>query len=180
SQLLVAFIGVRTAADFSQVQNISGVLLRPDLSIAADGLSFAGLPAGELAPQVVWNGRDYLVSWIDTRDPGFDQATTRAVRITEGGVVRDADSIQITPDDSRGTGVLASNGDGPSFLAWTTLAGQALFRRIGVGGGLGPLRSATETPGAFVDGLAGNGEDFLMAFGAADADFAMSLSARFL
>lgn len=46
---------------------IEGSLIGPDLGLVPGAIGLSQMRAGELAPQVVWNGRNYVVSWIDER-----------------------------------------------------------------------------------------------------------------
>jgi hypothetical protein len=181
ARFLLVFLGDRPTPDFSFVEGIEGSLVAPDLTVGATSLSFAQLPGGEIAPQVVWDGQDYLVTWTDEREPGFGQTTARAVRITTAGQVLDPDGVLLT-GDTRGVGAtVASNGAGRSFIAWDLAQGQSFVRSVGADMTLGTIQALSAAPLFEPPAVAGNGSDYAVLMATQGAtDFTLDLSLRLL
>lgn len=175
SQLLLVFQGNRPSG-FSSVVGIEGSLLGPDLSPASGAIGLSQMPAGQLAPEVVWNGRNYVVSWIDERAGSFDLATPRAVRINPQGEVLDPDGIALS-GDTPASGQIASNADGPTLVTLVEPTGEAQFRFLGSGGRLrepSPLDEGVTGPAL----IAGNGASFLAVMTRMHPDFSFDISGR--
>ena len=83
ADFLLAYLGTRDVPNGPFISGMSGSLIAPDLSIAADSLSFASLPNSQVPSAAVWNGQRYLVTWIDDRNLAFDQDTVRGVLIEQ-------------------------------------------------------------------------------------------------
>ena len=175
SQFLLVFQGDRPSG-FNDVVGIEGSLIGPDLSLAPGPLGLSQLRAGELIPSVVWNGRNYVVSWVDERTGAFDLATPRAVRITPQGDVLDPDGIPLS-DGVPSNAQIASNGDGPTLVTLAQPNGSAQFRFMGSGG---RLRAAQPLAEGVAGGVAtaGNGSDYLAITNTANPDFSYELSGR--
>jgi len=181
SAFVLAFLGNRSTPDnpFGPV-GIDGSLIAPDLTVTADGLAFFGLPASKVSSQAAWNGHDYVVSWIDERN-GQSQSTARAVRISAAGEVLDPAGLAVSDPQLAFTQSLASNGGGPSVVAWNTFTGHASARAISARGVLRPIRSLTQQTVSSGPALAGNGNNFLAVFGVASASgINFDLFGRFL
>jgi hypothetical protein len=176
SQFLLVFQGNR-ANGGNAVVGIEGSLLGPDLSLVPGPLGLSQLRAGKLAPQVVWNGRNYVVSWIDERAGSFDLATPRAVRINPQGEVLDPDGIALS-DDVPAIGQIASNGDGPTLVTLVEPSGAAQFRFMGAGGRLRPSNPLGEGVTGGPAAVAGNGTNFLSVMTHMHPDFSFDVSGR--
>jgi hypothetical protein len=175
SQFLLVFQGDRPNGG-NDVVGIEGSLVGPDLGVVPGPLGLSQLRAGQLAPQVIWNGRNYVVSWIDERAGNFELATPRAVRINPQGEVLDADGIALS-EDVPAAGQIASNGDGPTLISLAEPSGAASFRFMGSGGRLrpsSPLGDGVTGPAL----VAGNGVNFLSVMTHMHPDFSFDLSGR--
>ena len=175
SQFLLVFQGDRPNG-FSDIIGIEGSRIGPDLSVVPGPLGLSQLRAGELVPSVVWNGRNYVVSWDDERAGSFDLETTRAVRISQAGEVLDPEGLPLS-DDQPAVGQIASNADGPTLVTLTQPSGSALFRFLGSGGRVRPASALADGVTGPVR-IAGNGSDFLALMTTQQPDFSFSLSGR--
>lgn len=165
SAFLLAFLGNRSTPDnpFAPV-GIDGSLIAPDLTVTADALVLNGVPASRESPHAAWNGHDYVVSWTDERG-GRQQTTARAVRISAAGEVLDPSGLAVSDPQLAFSQDLASNGDGPSLVVWSTVTGQAFARAVSARGNLRPARSLTPLTVEVSPVIAGNGSNYLAVFG---------------
>src|SRR6185503_9265733 len=83
ANFLLAFLG----------DGIEGSLIAPNLTLVQPALKFSGVPNSQGSPQLAWNGSNYLVAWTDERDPGIENMTARAVRVSSAGQVLDPSGI---------------------------------------------------------------------------------------
>ena len=73
------------------------------------GIPIGASPSVQYAPSVAWDGRNYIVAWIDgTGSPEGDDL--KAARVSPAGVVLDRTPIAVAT---------APHGQGPPELAWT-------------------------------------------------------------
>lgn len=73
------------------------------------GIPIGASPSVQYAPSVAWDGRNYVVAWIDgTGSPEGDDL--KAARVTPSGIVLDRTPI---------AAATAPHGQGPPELAWT-------------------------------------------------------------
>jgi hypothetical protein len=175
SQFLLVFQGDRPNG-FDDVVGIEGSLIGPDLGLVPGPLGLSQLRAGELIPSVVWNGRNYVVSWVDERTGNFELSTPRAVRITPEGEVLDPDGILLSDGVPAGARI-ASNGDGPTLVTLAQPNGSAQFRFLGAGGRLRASQALPEGATAGMD-LASNGSDYLAVMTNAHPDFSYDITGR--
>jgi hypothetical protein len=183
SRYLVVFQGQRDGVNGGTgAVGIEGSLVAPDLTTDGTSHSFTQLPAGEFAPTVVWDGRDYVVTWFDERTPDFSQDTFRAVRITTAGQVRDPDGIVLTGSDIGVGASIASNGGGSSAIVWETTNGLTSFERsLAANGTVGASQPLSDAQLFEPPVIAGNGRRYLVVMSTQGAtDFTLDLSARFL
>ena len=181
SRFVVVFQGERFGSDGNSVVGIEGSLVAPDLTTDGTSHSFTQLPTGQIAPSVVWDGQDYVVTWFDQRDPGFSQATFRAVRITTAGEVLDPDGIVLSGDDHGVVATMASNAAGASQLVWSTPQATSFERSLAADGTLGPIQPLSNAQLFEPPVVAGNGRGYLVVLSTQGAtDFTLNLSARLL
>jgi hypothetical protein len=158
SRFLVVFLGNRALDDGTQLGDVEGSLVTPDLTVDGSLLSFTQLPNNEISGQAVWNGQHYVVTWIDEREGDFQQDTVRAVRITTAGQVLDPDGIVLSGDLRGVFGDIASNGDGRSVVTLVNgSTGQSFERMLAADGTLSPLQVPTTQVLAEGPAIASNG-----------------------
>jgi hypothetical protein len=181
SRYLVVFQGERVGADGSvSAEGIEGSLVAPDLTTDGTSHSFTQLPTGELAPSVVWDGQDYVVTWFDERT-GSDQETFRAVRITTGGQVLDPDGIVLSGDDHGVSASIASNGAGASSVVWSSPQGGSFERPLAADGTVGAIQPLFGAPLIEPPVVAGNGRSYLALASTQGATvFTLDLLAQFV
>ncbi len=160
AHFLVAYLGARTVPNGPIISGISGSLIAPDLSIAADSLSFASLPNSEIPSQAAWNGQSYLVTWIDERNLAFDQDSARGVLISSAGQVLDPAGIAVSGTFSAISQSVASNGAGRSLVAWVTFTGRGLVRAVAANGAVGPIRALAPAGFSPAAPIVSNGSDY--------------------
>lgn len=89
---------------------------------AIDSLPFAitKAPGNQTAPQIVWNGTDWLVAYASTYDPGSGYFATqiRAQRVSPQGIVLDPTPLTLGADSTGAYFGVASDGSG-WLVAWT-------------------------------------------------------------
>jgi hypothetical protein len=80
-------------------------------------------PGNQYVPSVAFDGTNYMVVWVENRDPGAVNYEVYAARVTPEGVVLDPDALQLTtgsdPDAARMPSIVF---DGTNyFVTWRTL-----------------------------------------------------------
>lgn len=102
-------------------------------------------PEPESAPDVAFNGTDYLAVWTRSAPPS---AEIRAARISTAGVVKDPSGILISASSNQGSPTVAALGSG-FLVAWVGQAGESsdiLGKRVAADGSLldgGPIMIGT-------------------------------------
>ncbi|MCL2449544.1 MAG: hypothetical protein FWD17_11400, partial [Polyangiaceae bacterium] len=140
---------------------IEGSLIDPALGITAAGIPLSAVANQQSSPAVTWDGRNYLVSWIDERTPDPTVTSGRAVRISSAGQVLDPAGIAVSADAfSEG---LASTGRQSAIEDWNTTTSGASFRLVGANGQLGPVTSITPSSET-TPGLGISGNEYLIVF----------------
>jgi hypothetical protein len=172
ADFLLAFLGARDVPNGPFISGMSGSLIAPDLSIAADSLSFAGLPNSQVPSAAVWNGQRYLVTWIDDRNLAFDQDTVRGVLISSGSQVLDPAGIPVSGTLNAFSQSVASTGsaNGRSLVTWISPTGRGLVRAVGANGALGPVRSLAPAGFSVASPIVSNGDDYFVLLERANAD----------
>ena len=170
AHFLLAYLGTRTVPNGPIISGISGSLIAPDLSVAADSLSFASLPNNQVPSQAVWNGQSYLVTWIDQRDLAFDQETARGVLVSSDGQVLDPAGIPVSGTFSALSQSVASNGAGRSLVAWKTSTDRGLVRAVAANGAVGPVRALAPAGFSVSSPIVGNGTDYFVLLQRMNAD----------
>ncbi|HET9953794.1 MAG TPA: hypothetical protein VFQ61_04805 [Polyangiaceae bacterium] len=175
SNFLLVFQGMRSTG-ISSIVGIEGSFLGADLSVRPGPLGLSQLRAGEFAPQVVWDGRNYVVSWTDQRLGNFELSSSRAVRISSAGQVLDPPGIPLS-DDAPGLGWTASNADRRTLVTLSEPSGSAQYRFLNANGQLSPKRPLADgVTGPVV--AAGNGTSYLAVMTNAHEDYMYDLTGR--
>jgi len=170
ADFLLAYLGARDVSNGPFISGMSGSLIAPDLSIAADSLSFANLPNSQVPSAAAWNGQNYLVTWIDDRNLAFDQDTARGVLISSGGQVLDPAGIAVSGTTNAFSQSVASNGGGRSLVVWTTPTNRGLVRAVGANGALGPVRALAPAGFNVAAPVVSNGNDYFVLLQRMNAD----------
>lgn len=117
-------------------------------------------PGNQTAPQVVWNGQNWLVVYNNQYDPGSGYFATQfaALRVAPSGQVLDSAPIVVGSDSTGGTFGAGSDGVGWVVLYLGYSAGNSAIhaRRIDAGGNVLDPGGVVVWPGSYylVGGLA--------------------------
>ena len=74
--------------------------------------------AGQFSPDVVYNGQNYLVTWIDRRNEGSESYDIYGTRVNPNGIVLDPNGICISNQSSIQSKPTVGTGNGRFFVAW--------------------------------------------------------------
>lgn len=131
-------------------------------------------------PNLAWDGRDYVVQWLDEGEVSTDMSLKAVSIDTDGRLQTNPDWANIsTPEAPAFSASLASNG-GYWLSLWTGADGDSHWRTVSadrrVAGVISPL---TDEPLSSAPALAGNGTGFLAVYMTGDSSNG-AISGRFL
>jgi hypothetical protein len=145
-----------------QGNGIEGSFLSPALTIENGDLQLSPLPNKQGSPNVAWTGENYVVAWIDEREPSFEDYSGRAVRLSPAGENLDPDGLVLSGAETAFSLDTASNGEGSGMVVWANTAGEAWQRSLASDGTLSeptPLASANQSTSP---AIATNGDGYLV------------------
>jgi len=159
-RLLVGFIG----------EGVQGSLFSSELEVEQGDIPLSAVPNAQGAHQVGWNGRSYVITWVDERN-GRDIAGMdgRAVRIGPDGARQDPSGLVLT-----GPGTFsmtqAGGSDGSWLVSWYSVDDQQVHVQSVTGSTLGAPRLLTEHHLGTQPSIAFGGSSYLSAYTATILD----------
>jgi hypothetical protein len=145
-----------------QGNGIEGSFINPDLTIAKGDLELSPMPNKQGSPSVAWTGENYVVAWIDEREPAFEEYSGRAVRIDAAGRNLDPDGLVLSADETAFALDTASNGNGSDEVVWANAAGEAWRRSLASDGTLSELTLFEPANQSTSPAIATNGDNYLV------------------
>ena len=125
-----AMIFVSGAEDGTpNVEDIYGVAIRADGTQGTFNLLVAA-PNAQVAPRASFDGSQYVVTWIDSRNysyPNQEQADIYAARIGIDGVAIDTEGFPVSQTSAPEYGPVAASGGGHTFFAFRKFEYEAPF-----------------------------------------------------
>jgi hypothetical protein len=167
---LVAWQDLRNGKDF----DVYAARVTPDGKVLdPDGFLVCGAPQNQAAPDVAWDGRNYVVTWQDFRSAAWYEAWFS--RVSADGRPLDTNGVKLASGNGNYLGpVVASAGGGRTFAMCIGCFGLPIGPEVTRGFFL--TDGKPELPCAYTNGLRVGGEDIIQPRGNACVSLAAASS----